>query len=137
MLNLISLAPSLLKGLFRNIEFIIIAALVLGIFFKSTQVSSLKAAVAKEKADVALLKQANQINLDTISTLQEWQDRQTQVFGMLEVAVNDVKTSTNDLRLEMAELGRTDEQSRNYLETPIPNAIRRVLIKPPENGSND
>lgn len=117
----------ILTGLFRNIEFIIIAALVIAVFFKGAQVSSLKADIAKERSEVALLKQANEINLNTISILEDWQRKQNDAMLTLQKATDEVKASTNNLRSDIAKLGQSNEQIRDYLHTPIPDDLGRVL----------
>ena len=137
-MKLLNLIPgmTLIKGVFKYSEFIIITGLILALAFQSTRVSELKSNVAIEIAESRLLKMANDINLNTIETLRNWQFQQTQAYIDLEKKVGDIQVAANVLRLDIAELGRNDEETRDYLNTPIPVSVRGLLQNPTQIGES-
>ena len=139
MFSMLAMIPGLskIKKAFNYIEYVMIIGLAFALFVQITSNSTLRAEIAKERADVALLKKANQMNLDTIETLRDWQFQQTQVFLDLDKKVNDIQTTARVLRLDLATLGRNDEASRTYLNTPIPSGLKRLLNNPAEVGGDN
>lgn len=78
---------------------------------------------------VAIEKKANEVNTQTIKNLNDWKDASNAVQMELAHMLEAERNREDDERSKIDELAKTDEAVRKWRDTPLPDALKRVLNK--------
>lgn len=106
----------------------LIAFLALGataMFYRGQAISA-NAAAARAKADLATVTAVNKVNEETIGRMKAQSEANDRLTAELAQKLADSNAALLDTTAARTELKDSDEQVRDYLNTIVPDALRRM-----------
>lgn len=106
---------------------VLLAAVVLGLFFVYHKWTSLKGDLKLAESHLELIQQVNLSNQKTIRELEEQRRRDSAALLGLATDVDAIRRTTGATYSAIENLGATNEAVNDYLQRPVPDELRRLL----------
>lgn len=109
---------------------VVVVALVMAITYLAKDNELARSALKTEQERVANYRAANVAQQQTIDTLSTKNERDSQLSKRIAERLDVLSRQQDDARNALEELARTNAQIRSYLDTTVPDDIRRLLGDP-------
>lgn len=123
-------------GLLRYAPYAIGALLLIGLLFYRGQAIKAEAErdLLQDRLTVALIQ--NREKDKTIALLESWKEKTDGILTDLTSKIETLAAESQDIQDEITNLGKTDADAKTWLDTAVPDPVRRVLRKKGGNGQH-
>lgn len=119
-------------ALFKKFWFVLpIVGLAFAVLWLRADVASAKADRDTAKAEAAILKGVNDQNAKVMEGYLEQRLANDEIVRQLGEAMQGNANRETNVRIEVEKEARNEPASRDWLNQPIPNGLRRVIEQPP------
>ncbi|MBK1868271.1 hypothetical protein JHL16_18100 [Aestuariivirga sp. YIM B02566] len=124
-------------GLLRYLPYAIGAILLIVLLYYRGEAIKAEAErdLLQDKLTIALIQ--NREKDKTIDLLKSWKEKSDGIQTDLISKIEKLAAESQDIQDEITNLGKTDADAKTWLDTPVPDAVRRVLGKKRGNGKRD
>ena len=118
----------------RYAPYIVGALLLIGLLYFRGEAIKAEAErdLLQDKLTIALAQ--NREKDKTIDLLQAWKDRSDGILTDLTAKIEKLSSDSQAIQDEITNLGKTDADAKTWLDTPVPDSVRRVLNRKARNG---
>jgi LysB family phage lysis regulatory protein len=109
---------------------VVVVTLIMAITYLAKDNELARNALKTEQERVANYRAANVAQQQTIDTLSTKNERDSQLSKRIAERLDVLSRQQDDARNALEELARTNAQIRSYLDTTVPDDIRRLLGDP-------